>query len=223
MLRFNEINWTVFRLGENTTLLRALSILNFEEIHQSTYALKKILGNKLTDIVPAYDSIALFGQYDILIEILNQSVISTEKFRIKQEPLEIPICYEKGLDLDLLSDSLKISIEEIIRIHLKGIYRSLFIGFTPGFIYADGLDRRLAYPRKKNPRTHILSGSVGIGGEQTGIYSLDSPGGWNIIGRTPIKLFNVEEDPPMKIQVGTPFTFKRINNETFEEWENSKS
>ncbi|MEM7299186.1 MAG: carboxyltransferase domain-containing protein, partial [Bacteroidota bacterium] len=79
-------------------------------------------------------------------------------------------------------------------------------------------DSRLACPRKSTPRAVVTAGSIGIGGAQTGIYSLDSPGGWHIIGRTPIKLFDISENPPMKVEIGTTFRFERITMKKFEVW-----
>ena len=167
----------------------------------------------------AYDSIALFGgDCDSFIDRLSGWNEVEEENQREQIHVEIPICYEMGLDTSQLAESLKIKVEELIKIHVDGLYRSLFVGFTPGFIYADGLDRRLFFPRKKAPRTRVPEGSVGIAGEQTGIYSLDSPGGWNIIGRTPLRLFDIEKRPPMKVQVGTSFSFRRISTEEFEAW-----
>jgi len=89
------------------------------------------------------------------------------------------------------------------------------VGFLPGFLYLGNLDKSLYLPRKKNPRTHIQEGSIGIAGNQTGIYNIESPGGWNIIGRTPLKLFDKLKDPPIKIKQGDKIIFKEITREEF--------
>ena len=136
----------------------------------------------------------------------------------KAEIVELPICYEMGMDLDRICKHTYLKSEEVISRHLKGVYRSIFIGFTPGFIYSDGLDSKLECPRLNNPRKNIPYGSVGIAGNQTGIYSLNSPGGWNIIGRTPIRIFDAEKLPPMLINVGTKYRFHQISTEEFESW-----
>ncbi|GAB4233107.1 MAG: 5-oxoprolinase subunit B [Ekhidna sp.] len=193
-----------------------------EKVHQSTYAIDTILEKDLTDIVPSYQSIAIFSSLPFreIIQKLssaNQQVAGSEQ---NKAPVVLPICYEFGLDLEVISEHAGLKPEEVIRLHLEGEYRSLFIGFTPGFVYADGLNPRLACPRKSDPRAHIPGGSVGIGGDQTGIYSLKSPGGWNIIGRTPVTLFDPWKNPPMYIHVGTPYSFRRITKKEFEEWEN---
>lgn len=203
-------------------LLEAPKDISIDVIHSSAKNIENILGQELLDIVPAYDSIAIFSDLEPskLIQKLQNSKINKSEISIKSKILTIPICYELGLDLEHIGQHSKLSVDEIIEIHLARTYKSLFIGFTPGFIYADGLDQRLSCPRKDNPRTHIAAGSVGIGGKQTGIYSLESPGGWNIIGRTPMNLFKIDLDPPMKVEVGTTFKFERISKKEFESWEN---
>ena len=189
-------------------------------IHSSAHLLESVLGSKLSDIVPAYSSIALFSDLSQknLLELLSEQSSNNHSFEFKKKIIKIPICYELGEDLAFISQHAGMDPESVINLHLTGTYRSLFIGFTPGFIYADGLDPKLACPRKANPRTRIPAGSVGIGGAQTGIYSMDSPGGWNLLGRTPIPLFDVSKNPPMAITVGTSFSFYRISTQEFEGW-----
>lgn len=193
-----------------------------EKIHETTHLVEGILLDKLTDIVPAYSSIAIFTPSSVeeVMALLSNAEVGEVSNRQNVTQIEIPICYELGMDLEEVAAHAILSVDEVIEMHLNAAYRSLFIGFTPGFIYADGLDDKLACPRKENPRTKIPAGSIGIGGAQTGIYSLASPGGWNIIGRTPVKLFDLNRTSPMLIEVGTRFTFKRISQEQFEEWEN---
>ena len=202
-------------------MLQGPEDVEVEKIHDSSKAIEHLLGSQLWDIVPAYDSIALFTTLEVreVIHQLKKGAPSSTTSTIPSDTIVVPICYELGDDLDYLSSHCNLSTEEMIARHLAGMYRAIFIGFTPGFIYADGLDSKLACPRKANPRIHIPAGSIGIGGEQTGIYSLDSPGGWNIIGRTPQRLFDLEKKPPMTITVGTQFRFERITKAQFEEWE----
>jgi inhibitor of KinA len=107
------------------------------------------------------------------------------------------------------------SIEEIIQLHLSKNYRVYMIGFLPGFPYMGSVNERIATPRKNTPGTKIPAGSVGIAGEQTGIYPLDSPGGWNIIGRTPINLFDTASDQPCLLQPGDMVQFHLISLDEF--------
>lgn len=221
LLQFNGVSWTVRYLGEKVILLQGSEGIDINQVHASTHLIERALKNELNDIVPAYDSIALFSQLTIS-ELASklESVQGNKGNQVeKSDELIIPVCYELGSDLDELSDKIGLSKREIIDIHSSGSYQSLFIGFTPGFIYAGGLNPRLSCPRKSTPRTLVPAGSVGIGGAQTGIYSLDSPGGWHIIGRTPMRLFDIDEHPPMRVEIGTQFRFKRITKEEFELWE----
>jgi len=215
------MHWNISTLGEGVILLKGPTDIPIASIHQTTLAIEHILGVELRDIVPAYDSIALFTdlEKDVLLQKLAIYSKEAGKAQTEKHSFEIPICYELGLDLAEVCSHTGLSEREVIDIHLQGNYTSLFIGFTPGFIYADGLDSRLSCPRKSDPRTHISPGSIGIGGDQTGIYSLESPGGWNIIGRTPITLFDPDKNPPMTIEVGVEFSFKRISKQEFEQWE----
>ena len=218
----HSITWDIYPLGKQVYLLQSSSEIEIEKVHQTSTLIEEILGDELEDIVPAFDSIALFTKLSI-DDLLHMATVSKKSIgfitpAIKK--VEIPICYELGQDLELVADHAGLSIDVLIQLHLSGTYRSLFFGFTPGFVYADGLSPQLQCPRKEVPRRHIEAGSVAIGGSQTGIYSLDSPGGWNVIGRTPIRLFNPTNNPPMKISVGSFFFFRRISRKEFEQWEN---
>ncbi len=219
-VQFNGIEWRVSRLG-GAILLNAPHDIAIEQIHSSTRYLKELLGPDLRDIVPSYQSIGLFLNKDFgeICELLEKAGSETVA-EIHYETVEVPVCYEKGLDLAELADHSGLSEEDVIRIHLNGDYRVILIGFTPGFIYLDGLDERLACPRKSNPRKKLEAGSVGIGGTQAGIYSLNSPGGWNILGQTPIQLFDKDRRPPMVLDVGVNLRFKRISLNEFETWQN---
>lgn len=221
-LQFNNISWDLFRLGERTLLLQGPSDILIENVHDSTRRIKEALGDDLNDIVPAYTSIALFhsGDTQQLVNQLSNHKITQSKKSLSIEKIQLPICYEYGLDLEDVAKHAGMTPEKLIETHLKGTYRAILIGFTPGFIYVDGLDPKLACPRKANPRKFLDPGTIGIGGEQTGIYSLASPGGWNIIGRTPVQLFDASKQPPMAIDVGSEVSYYQITKREFEEWEN---
>ncbi|MGC1322903.1 MAG: 5-oxoprolinase subunit PxpB, partial [Candidatus Udaeobacter sp.] len=130
---------------------------------------------------------------------------------------EIPVCYdaEFGLDLDRVAEHTKLSEREIVDLHSTREYRVACIGFVPGFTFLAGLPKNLATPRRGVPRKEIPPGSVGIGGAQTGIYPLRSPGGWNLIGRTPLKLFDPINDPPTLLCPGDRVRFRAITREEF--------
>jgi inhibitor of KinA len=131
----------------------------------------------------------------------------------------IPVCYnaEFGLDLADVARDTGISVEEVVRMHSSPTYHVYFLGFSPGFVYLGGLPEILHAPRLATPRTSIAAGSVGIAGSQTGIYPVDSPGGWKLIGRTPLRMFDSAAMPPTRLQPGDRMKFAPINRTTFED------
>jgi inhibitor of KinA len=107
---------------------------------------------------------------------------------------------------------------DVIDIHTGGDYLVYMVGFMPGFAYLGGLDERLVTPRRTSPRTAVPAGTVGIGGQQTGVYPLVSPGGWNLIGRTPLKIFDVNRDEPALLATGDRVRFRAISLAEFSAW-----
>jgi len=132
--------------------------------------------------------------------------------------VEIPVCYdpEFALDLDHVALQAKLTPTEVVDLHSRAEYRVSCIGFVPGFPFLAGLPKELATPRRATPRKEIPTGSVAIGGAQTGIYPLRSPGGWNVIGRTPTRLFDPEKSPPAFLRAGDRVRFRAITREEFE-------
>jgi inhibitor of KinA len=130
----------------------------------------------------------------------------------------IPVCYEGAYapDLGLVAEAVGLSAPEVVGLHSAGIYRVYMLGFLPGFPYLGTVDKKLQVPRKTRP-VPVVAGAVGITGGQTGIYPLNSPGGWSIIGRTPLKLFDPYADPPVKLQTGDSVQFYPISPEQFRE------
>ncbi|WP_338472211.1 5-oxoprolinase subunit PxpB [Niallia sp. XMNu-256] len=141
--------------------------------------------------------------------------------RVTPSIIEVPVCYggEWGPDIEIVASRNHLSVEEVIRIHTSTRYQVYMIGFAPGFPYLGGLPKELATPRKSSPRLAIPAGSVGIAGNQTGIYPLETPGGWQIIGNTPLQLFRPMEDPPCLLKAGDQIIFKSISKEEFHQWE----
>ncbi|KRE83939.1 hypothetical protein ASG89_12580 [Paenibacillus sp. Soil766] len=134
---------------------------------------------------------------------------------------EIPVCYEAafGPDLADVAEYHQVRTEEIVYWHTSRVYPVYMIGFAPGFPYLGGMDARLTTPRKSVPRTRIPVGSVGIGGAQTGIYPFETPGGWQLIGRTPLRLFRPDTVPPSLLQVGDQVKFVAITSDEFHAFE----
>lgn len=157
--------------------------------------------------------------YEHVIAILDEM---SQQLTIKQqeEPrvVDIPVCYggSYGPDLEVVAKQGGLSPEEVIEIHSSGEYLVYMIGFAPGFPYMGGMDERLATPRRSSPRLSIPMGSVGIGGAQTGIYSIETPGGWQIIGRTPVPLFQPHDQQPSLLQAGDIVRFRPISEAEYE-------
>ena len=132
--------------------------------------------------------------------------------------VEIPVCYdlEFAADLEDVARNAQISTKEVVDLHSAAEYRVSCIGFVPGFPFLTGLPKVLATPRRATPRKEIPPGSVGIGGAQTGIYPLRSPGGWNLIGHTPLKLFDPTQNPPALLRAGDRVRFRAISRTEFD-------
>lgn len=145
--------------------------------------------------------------------------LTFEKPELSCREWRIPVCYSKGKDLLLLAELKDISTHALIELHSNSYYILHFYGFLPGFMYLGGLNEQLFAKRKVQPDPKIEAGSVGIGGAQTGIYTVDSPGGWHIVGQTPIKLFDVRHQPPVKPQIGDTIRFYPIDECLFKEIE----
>jgi KipI family sensor histidine kinase inhibitor len=167
------------------------------------------------ETVPAYAT--LLVHYDPLALTYAQvsAWVKAEMDRVeenvsrKPRRVEVPVRYggEHGLDLEFVAVHNKITVNEVIRIHASRDYTVYMMGFTPGFAYMGKLDDEIATPRLETPRTHVNAGSVGIAGAQTGIYPIDSPGGWRIIGWTAMRLFDLAADPPFLFSPGDTVRF----------------
>jgi KipI family sensor histidine kinase inhibitor len=164
----------------------------------------------LGEAIPAYRSLLVYYDPQQLSYAEVEEQVATLAARSEMitmpEPAlkEIPVVYggEFGPDIAFVAQHHGLSVEQVIRLHSSATYRVYMLGFSPGFAYLGGLPDVLATPRLPTPRTRVPAGSVGIAGQQTGIYSLATPGGWRIIGRTPLRLFNPAQDPPTLLQAG---------------------
>ncbi|MBP3927148.1 MAG: 5-oxoprolinase subunit PxpB [Clostridium sp.] len=131
--------------------------------------------------------------------------------------IEIPVLYggEMGPDIENVADHNGKTVEEVIRIHTSTEYLIYMLGFIAGFPYLGGMSKEIATPRLKSPRVKIDGGSVGIAGEQTGVYPVDSPGGWQLIGRTPLKLYDADREKPVLLEAGQYIKFRSITAEEY--------
>lgn len=159
--------------------------------------------------------------YLIVSSIVKRILTLVDKeVKDKTQVVEIPVCYggEFGPDLEYVAKHNNITPEEVINIHASGEYLVYMIGFAPGFPYMGGMSDKIATPRRKSPRLLIPEGSVGIAGEQTGIYPIGTPGGWQLIGRTPVALFRPKEDIPSLLRAGDIIKFKAISRQEYDRW-----
>ena len=179
----------------------------------------------VTDMIPAFASLLInydprvvsYAGLRARLEKLLKLEISgeTSESRI----FEIPVCYggEYGPDLQNIADHAGLTPEEVIKIHSAEDYLIYMLGLLPGFSYLGGLDERIHTPRLANPRIRIQAGSVGIGGSQTGIYPLDSPGGWQLLGMTPVKTYDPEREVPILFEAGDYIRFVPVSEEEYQE------
>ena len=194
-----------------------------KKVHAVANAIEKASPDWLVEVVPTYTSVYVY--YDPL-KLSYRNILDAIKPFLLVEPkeerpriVEIPTAYggEFGPDIEFVAKHNGLTVEEVIEIHSKPLYRVYMLGFTPGFAYLGGMDERIATPRLEKPRLKVPAGSVGIAGKQTGIYPIESPGGWRLIGRTPLRLFTPEKDPPTLLQPGDYVRFVPISEEEF--WE----
>ena len=188
----------------------------------------------MIEAVPAYSSLAVHydpvtvykvapaGQtaYTWIKEQVEKRMAATI-IEEKEEPrlVRVPVCYEMSFapDIEDLAAHNGISVEELIHVHASVPYRVYMLGFLPGFAYMGPVDERLRAPRKASP-VPVAAGSVGLAGNQTGIYPLPSPGGWCIIGRTPLQMFDVNNETPVLLQAGDQVQFYSISRHEFENY-----
>lgn len=196
-----------------------------EKVRGLDYTLQKEELQGVEEIIPTYRSLLIF--FDPLStdrkEIMSEVKSRAESIENMTFPdpriVEIPVKYggEYGPDLEFVASYNNLKEDEVIDIHTGGEYRVYMLGFTPGFPYLGGMSEKIATPRLDSPREKIARGSVGIAGDQTGIYPLSSPGGWRLIGRTPLDLFSADREEPFLLQVGDILHFVSITEDRYRE------
>lgn len=204
------------------THLRIKAISQYFDTHQ-------VKG--IVEYVPAYTSVTFYydpwllsehgtvDPYDSIVDLIQQVLRQVKlKKAAKSEVVKIPVCYggDYGPDLDFVAQYNSLKPKEVIALHTKATYLVYMIGFAPGFPYLGGLSKKLATPRKEQPRAVIPAGSVGIAGNQTGVYPIETPGGWQLIGRTPVLLFDPERENPALLKAGDKVRFVPISAKEYE-------
>jgi inhibitor of KinA len=215
----------VIQLGDDASEQTALKVRCVSE---------RLLAEPLpgvVDVVPAVCTLALHydplrialpddatGAYAALGQQVTARLQAMDSFEpAEPSTLEVPVCYggEHGEDLDALARTHDLGWEQVIELHCAPLYRVQMLGFAPGFAYLSGLDAKLTTPRRSNPRMRVPAGSVAIGGDLTGIYPLELPGGWHLIGRSPLRMFDAGAQPPTRLSIGDRVRFVPISAQEY--------
>lgn len=230
-----QLTYSISPLGDSAIVVKfgctieeyiSLQVLTAFEI------LSKAALPGVIDLVPAYASLVLHYNpvklmnqkkpvFDYVVESVIQLLDAADDLITNtSRHLSFPVCYALrfGSDLEAMSQQIRLTVEDIIQIHTSRSYRVYMIGFLPGFAYMGEVDNRISIPRHAQPRMNIEAGSVGIADIQTGIYPLASPGGWQIIGRTPVKTFDSSLVNPVYFHPGDQVTFYSITEDEFENY-----
>lgn len=189
-----------------------------------THALRDTFDHEIEDIVPCYTTLTVYFNKEESKHLENLTLFmekwkeSKQTFQDKESrSIIIPVCYEEPFCLDRrrIEEHTGLSFEEVIKLHTERTYITYMIGFLPGFPYLGELNEKLSVDRLDKPRLVVPKGSVGIGGHQTGIYPIDSPGGWNILGKTPLSLFSLNRKNPFLICTGDEIQLSPISTDDF--------
>jgi len=228
----------IYPLSENAVTIEFGNTINETAIGR-VMAFDRQLTNKpfagMYQTVPAYATLTVF--FDPM-EIVYQNELPGKScfekvsgylkgltdehnpgLKVENDMITIPVCYggKFGTDMEYFTETNRLTVDEVIRMHSESIYKVCMIGFIPGFTYLGGLNPALEIPRKDTP-VKVMPGSVGIGGTQTGIYPLETPGGWQIIGRTPLRMFDARRQQPSLLKTGDRVKFEPINFSDFEQY-----
>ncbi|MFC7370147.1 5-oxoprolinase subunit PxpB [Fictibacillus iocasae] len=227
------MDYTMTPLGDSAVLLQfgsGISREMNEQVQIAAAALEASPFKGMKELIPAFSTLAV--EYDPVlvndpfpyeaVKVIIKDTLQKAKgiHTSLSKTVKIPVCYESpfAMDLDVLSQHTGLSVSEIISLHTSADYYVYFLGFAPGFPFLGGMPEKLAMPRKASPREKIPAGSVGIAGSQTGVYPIETPGGWQIIGRTPLQFFDPENEEPVLISPGDTVNFYPISKEDYDEY-----
>lgn len=231
-----KISPHIYALGDQAITIEWSSTISEEVNNQVMYSFQFLQAHPIegvTDIIPAYSSLTLIYEssiirkqamggspYEWLKKKLNALALAPTEIAEKTAPLIVPVCYDPSLapDLEEATQLTGCTIEEIIALHTSNIYKVYMLGFLPGFAYMASVHQQIQMPRKANPRRAVAAGSVGIAGEQTGIYPLEAPGGWQLIGQTPLKIFDITKEEPCFFKPGNRVKFEAITLDQFHQF-----
>lgn len=196
-------------------------------VHRLAALIQQHLRQNIIEVVPTYRSLLVYFQplsvsrqhvKESILKLLTQ--LETEREANPAVKVTyIPVCYDDEFapDLGFVAEHNGLSAEEVMDIHTATPYRIYMLGFTPGYAYLGGLSSKIAAPRLQQPRTKVPAGSVAIGGTQTAFYTVESPGGWRLIGRTPVQALDFASTPPFLFRAGEYLQFQRVSRQEYEE------
>lgn len=193
------------------------SLADFLEMHPPQGTIECTLA--FTTLTLFYDPLRTsFAEIRAALEKIVSTLDVSSEMPVRS--VEIPVCYAGDFapDLKFVAKHNGLRPEEVVEIHSSGEYLTYMIGFAPGFPYLGGMSQRIETPRRPSPRLSVPAGSVGIAGLQTGVYPIETPGGWQIIGRTPLRLFRPSGNPPSLLRVGDVVRFRPIGREQYDAW-----
>lgn len=229
-MKKNKFETEISQISETSVMVEFGKEIN-KEINKKVRTLCAYLKQQpfkgMIEYVPAFSSVSVIynpldmnseSPYEVVKTIL-EDIISKLDFSSmdKENIVEIPVCYggEFGQDIEYVAKINNIAVDEVIKIHSEGKYLVYMIGFAPGFPYLGGMSEKIYAPRRQAPRTAIPVGSVGIAGMQTGVYPIETPGGWQLIGRTPLKIFDINRNPKSLLKAGDIAKFYPISHEEY--------
>jgi len=213
-------------VGENAMMLYLGEQTSPEvsaRVQEAANAIETAMGSDLVDLVPSYASLLVV--YDPMatdhLSVAHRVTIAVEALESSTsgsgESIVLPVYYspEAGEDLESLADKAGLSVDQVIALHTGSEYRVYAIGFAPGFAYLGEVDERIAAPRLATPRQKVPRGAVAIADRQTAVYPAVSPGGWNLIGRCPVRMFNPDSEPSMPVRVGDRVRFESVSRNRY--------
>ena len=232
-----SISKNIFAIGDSALTIELGNFIN-EDVNSKVLSLFRSIQNDplpgVIEAIPAYTSLTIYYDVFQLSKLVPQETTvfdwmsnqieerlnkSTDNSEASSRLIEVPVCYDKEFapDIEQLAHVKGITVDEVINIHSSKEYRVYMLGFLPGFSYMGEIDERIAMPRQPQPKP-VAAGSIGIAGIQTGIYPLASPGGWQIIGRTPLQLFDPSKEDPTLLKTGDRVRFISISKDEFENY-----
>jgi inhibitor of KinA len=230
-IHFLHPSYKIYRLGEYALSIEFGNVIEDVVngyVLSSFLHIEKLHAEAITDLIPCYSSLTVVydgiklkeesSPFHFMVKKITAALTDVDwNGALPSKLIEIPACYDEsfGTDLKQIAAEKNLSVTGVISLHASKTYRVYMIGFLPGFPYMGSVDERIAMPRKVKPDLTIKAGSIGIAGKQTGIYPANSPGGWNIIGRTPLTMFNVKSENAALLKAGDRVKFIPISLKDF--------